>query len=261
MSLPNPELEAHADFLAEKVFQVNHKWPHFRQMLAWIKRLGEELPEGACVVSLERTLLYGGISLVAPFFSRNDFVSLDCSPSSADERGAYNSAMVDDKRCIRIPYTRRALIENTGMESGIADLVLIPNLVHHVANQESLFAEMARLLKPGGRLFVFEPIVRELHQIPDDFLRYTPFGMQQILTRSGLKPEDYELEGGPFQAITYCWSQALQYLPEDKRAEMERWYFEEHFPMLMKLDDAYQENLVRKFTSFPVSFAMTARKA
>jgi len=254
------QLDAHEAFLAEKVFQIYDKWPHFRQLLTWIRKLAETTPAGATVVSLERTLLYGGISLVAPFFQRHDFISIDCSPESADRRGAYNVALVDDPRCIRIAHTHRADIEATGLGDGVADLVLVPNLVHHVADQDALFAEMARLLKPHGRVFVFEPILRELHQIPDDYIRYTPYGMRSVLSKAGLVPGDFEVEGGPFQAISYCWIQALQYFPLEKRTEMERWYFEEHFPQLMEWDNDYKDNLLREHTAFPVSFAITAHK-
>jgi SAM-dependent methyltransferase len=254
------ELDAHAAMLAEKVFQTETLWPHFRQLLRDVRQVAETTPEGATVVSLERTLLYGGISLFAPFFERQNFISIDCSPESADARGAYNRSMVDDPRCIAIPCTHRAAIEDTGIDDSVADLVLVPNLVHHVGNQQALFAEMARITRPGGAVYVFEPLVRELHQMPDDFLRYTPFGMQRVMREAGLVPGEAELEGGPFSVIAYCWTQALQYFPEDKREEMEHWFFNQHFPELMKWDDAYPENNVRQNTTFPMSFAITADK-
>ncbi len=253
-------LAAHEAMLAEKVFQTETLWPHFGQLLRDVRRLAGETPHGVTVVSLERTLLYGGISLVAPFFAEHDFVSVDCSPESADARGAYNRAMVDDPRCIAIPCDRRAPIEATGLDDAMADLVMVPNLVHHVADQDALFAEMARITRPGGEVYVFEPLVRELHQIPDDFLRYTPFGMQRVMRKAGLEPGEAELEGGPFSVIAYCWTQALQYFPEDERAEKERWFFGEHFPQLMAWDAAHRENKVRAHTSFPMSFAIRARK-
>lgn len=253
-------LDAHAAMLEEKVFQTETLWPHFRQLLRDVRRLADQTPEGATIVSLERTLLYGGISLFAPFFEKHKFVSIDCSPESADSRGAYNRSMVDDPRCIAIPCDHRAPIEATGLDSESADLVLVPNLVHHVGDQATLFAEMARITRPGGSVYVFEPLVRELHQIPDDFLRYTPFGMQRIMTESGLVPGEPELEGGPFSVIAYCWTQALQYFPDHKRAEMERWFFEEHFPQLMEWDDAHPSNNVRDNTAFAMSFAITAQK-
>ncbi len=254
------QIRDHADFLAEKVFQVESKWPHFRQLLADVERLADETPRGATVVSLERGLLYGALSLFAPFFGGREFLSIDCSPASADERGAYNAAMVDDPRCLRVTSTRRAEIEATGLEDGAADLVIVPNLVHHVADQDRLFAEIARITRPGGKAYIFEPIVRELHQIPDDYIRYTPFGAQHMLRKFGLEPERFEVEGGPFSTIAYCWTQALQYFPEAQRADMERWFFDEHFPELMRWDEQHRENLVRPHTQFPMSFSILARK-
>ena len=254
------QLQAHADLLAEKVFQTETRWPHFRLMLKNIRDWAKRLPEGATVVSLERTLLYGGISLVAPFFYRQKFISVDSSPESADARGDYNRAMVDDPRCLRVPLTRRAPIERTGLGDAIADLVLVPNLVHHVADQDALFAEMARITRPGGVVYVFEPTLRELHQAPDDYLRYTPFGMRNALAGAGLEPGEFEVEGGPFSAVAYCWTQALQYFPEGERARMERWFYGEHFAELMRWDERYRKNLVRAHTSFPVSFSIAARK-
>lgn len=253
-------LDAYAALLAEKVFQTETKWPHFRLLLKDVRSWAEKLPAGARVVSLDRTLLYGGISLVGPFFHRQNFISVDCSPPSADERGAYNRSMVDDPRCIAIPTTRRAPIEATGLEAASADFVIVPNLVHHVADQRALFAEMVRIVAPGGRVYVFEPTVRELHQVPDDFLRYTPFGLARELELAGFDPEEPRLEGGPFSAVAYCWTQALQYFPADKRAEMEQWFNREHFPQLMAWDRDYPVNLVRAHTSFPMSFSITGLK-
>lgn len=252
-------LDKHANVLAEKVF-LTDRLPHFELLLREIRKLANETPSDATVVSLERGLLYGGLSLVGPFFHAQNFISVDSSPASADERGAYNENKVIDKHFIRVPITHRAPIENTGLESELADLVLVPNLVHHVADQTALFNEMARITRPGGKVFVFEPTLRELHQIPDDYLRYTPYGMQQIMQHAGLEPIDTKLEGGPFSAVGYCWLQALEYLPPDKREEMETWYFKEHWPQLKKWDKQYTKNLARDHTKFPVGFSIIAKK-
>lgn len=254
------QLDAHGAVLAECVFQVETKWPHFRQLLTDVRRLAGATTPQMTVVSLERGLLYGGCSLIAPFFQKANFLSVDCSPESADDRGAYNDSMVDDPRFLFVPTTHRAPIEATGLPDGVADLVLVPNLVHHVADQAALFAEMARITKPGGQLYVFEPLVRELHQMPDDYIRYTPFGMQRALREAGLEPGDYALEGGPFSAVAYCWAQALEYMPADEREIMSAWFYEEQFPQLMAWDERYTVNQFRDHTAFPMSFSVIADK-
>lgn len=253
-------LKGHDDLLREKVFQTETKWPHFRLLLDDVRQLAQEMPANASVVTLERGLLYGGYSLLAPYFHRQRLLSIDCSPSSADERGSYNKRMVDDARFVEVPIYRRASEENTGLEPEIADLVIVPNLVHHVADQNAMFDELARLVKPGGTAYVFEPLVRELHQEPDDFLRYTPYGMKRMLESRGFEVGRVRHEGGAFSAIAYCWTQALEYVPTDKREDMSRWFYKDHFPQLMRWDEQYSINLSRKHTSFPMAFSLLAAK-
>lgn len=259
MNYTKEQLEKHTEVLADKVF-LTDRLPHFDLLLREVRSLAEHLPARATVVSLERGLLYGGLSLVGPYFHRQNFISIDSSPESADERGAYNKDKVINKNFLRVPITKRAAIENTGLEDNLADLVLVPNLVHHIADQNKLFNEMARITKTNGKVFVFEPTLRELHQIPDDYLRYTPYGMENIMRQVGLTPIETKLDGGPFSAIGYCWLQALEYFPEENRSKMQKWFFDEHWPQLMKWDTEHTENLMRKHTKFPVGFSILAEK-
>lgn len=256
----NSTLRKHDELLRERVFQVETKWPHFKLLLADLAELSDKLPLAATVVILERGLLYGGHSLLGPYFHRQKLISIDCSPPSADARGGYNSHMVDDDRFIRIPISKRASVLATGLEVECADLVVVPNLVHHVADQQALFKEVARVLKPGGTAYVFEPLVRELHQAPDDYLRYTPYGLSQIMTHHGLTPQTIKQEGGPFSAVAYCWTQALEYFPNETRAEMNEWFYQAHFKQLLQWDREFTKNLLREHTSFPMAFSLLGIK-
>lgn len=258
---PTPQdVARHVEMLEQKVFQVETKWPQFRLLLDDCLEYAQALPAGATVVALERTLLYGGISLFAPIFSRQNFISVDCSPESANNRGGYNKAMIDDPRCLAVPATLRGQPEKTGLDGGIADLVIVPNLVHHVADQQGLFAEISRLLKPNAKGYIFEPLVRELHQYPDDFIRYTPAGFQRMITAAGMIFDREKHEGGPFTAVAYCWAQALEYFPDEERLKMEDWFYKEQFPKLKQWDRDYPVNLKRKHTSFPTAFGIHFHK-
>lgn len=250
----------HIDVLKSDVFQVETKWPHFNLLLNDLSELAESTAEGAHVVIMERGMLYGDCSLAAPIFVKQTVTTVDCSPESANTRGAYNADMVIDPRFIRIPATHRAAPNATGLDDACADLVIVPNLVHHVRDQRGFFAEIARVLKPGGKAYIFEPLVRELHQAPDDFLRYTPYGMADMYAEAGLEPADTKMEGGPFSAVAYCWAQALEYLPEEERAEKSRWFYEKHFHELMAMDQTHLENRLRKHSQFPMAFSVSAMK-
>lgn len=259
VSLP-PELEAHAQVLRDRVFEATRYLPQFELLLEDLAELRAEVRSDQVVVSLERMILYGK-NLFSPYFSHCRYVSLDSSPTSADERGAYNARLVDDPRFVEVPCeSRRCPPEKLEFDTATADFVLIPNLVHHVRDQSGLWREAARVLKPGGTLYVFEPTLRELHQIPDDYLRYTPSGMQVAIERFGLQTSRVKTTGGPFTAIAYCWNQALQYIEPEERAKWETW-FSGHFEELVELEVRYPTNQVRKFTSFPTAFSLRAVKA
>ena len=48
--------------------------------------------------------------------------------------------------------------EELNVEAGTYDLVYIANTIHHVEERATLFAQIQRALKPGGRFFSIDPI-------------------------------------------------------------------------------------------------------
>ncbi len=68
MTLSESQVVDHAQVLSEKVFQVKTKWPQFELLLDDIRSISKKLKYSSTVVAMERTLLYGGNSLIAPFF-------------------------------------------------------------------------------------------------------------------------------------------------------------------------------------------------
>lgn len=253
-------LKGHIDLLRERVFESTRYLPQFDLLISDLLDLSAGSEHDAVVVSLERMILYGK-NIISPLFSHLRYVSLDSSPASADARGAYNAHLVDDARFVEVPCeSYRCKPNELAFEDGRADLVLIPNLVHHVEDQLGMWTEVSRILKPSGRLYVFEPTLREVHQDPDDFLRYTPAGLSRLLEELGFKIEEIRTTGGPFTAIAYCWNQALQYMNHEERAHWSQW-FESHYQELLDLETRFPKNLIRNFTSFPTAFSLFASKA
>ena len=48
--LTKARLDAHEAMLAERVFQIDTRWPHFRQLLRDVRKLAHELAPGATVI-------------------------------------------------------------------------------------------------------------------------------------------------------------------------------------------------------------------
>jgi SAM-dependent methyltransferase len=251
--------EAHVAFLRERVFQTATKWPHYARLLDDLLDLAAELPRQADVVILERSYVYGGDSLFAPLFQGQHVHVVDCQLATTAARDGFQKTWTDDPRCLHVRAHRRAAVSDTGLADASADALLVPNVIHHVRDQDAMFAEFARLLRPGGTGYLFEALLRELHQIPDDYVRYTPWGLEAALARHGLEMTAWKPAGGPFEAIAYCWVQALQHLPPAERAVHERWFTTEHLPLLLAMDDRYPQNLSRAHTAFPVAYSVYFR--
>ncbi len=175
------------------------------------------------------------------------------------KRGAYNKKFVKDDKLIKIPIDKYNSYKKIEIKKNSIDLIIIPNLLHHIFDFESLFKQCKKILKKKGSLYIFEPTLRELHQKPNDYFRFTPFGIENCLKQLGFKVSKTNLNGGPFSAAAYCLDQAKQYIPKDKVGNHKNMFNVQILKNLIKLDKAYKKNLIRKNTSFPVSFSILAK--
>jgi SAM-dependent methyltransferase len=69
--------------------------------------------------------------------------------------------------------------------TGTFDAVLLLHVLEHVPDPERAVAEAVRVLRAGGRVIVETPFVYPLHDAPFDFQRWTPRGLELLMTRHG----------------------------------------------------------------------------
>jgi SAM-dependent methyltransferase len=65
------------------------------------------------------------------------------------------------------------------------DVVLSTETLEHVPEPSVFLAEAFRVLKPGGRLVLTVPFAARWHYIPHDYWRFTPSGLERVLTAAG----------------------------------------------------------------------------
>jgi SAM-dependent methyltransferase len=223
-------------------------------MLTRIREWAARLDHQHRTLILERAYIYGGTSVFGPFFAHTQSTIVDCVISSAESRFGFNKRLVEGTDVIWWEPDAVAPIDALPVESGSIDWLTCPNVVHHVHNQDGMFAEWARVLKPGGRAFVFEALVRELHQVPDDYVRYTPYGFEDQLRKAGLTLSSWTPASGVFDVIRYVWEQALDFFPDAKRSEIQGWFEREHLPLLKSWEREFPTNLKNPAKSFPTAF-------
>jgi len=76
------------------------------------------------------------------------------------------------------------------------DCAMATEFLEHYAEPERVLEEIFRVMKPNGRFFATVPFVWNLHEIPHDEYRYTPFSLKRHLKNAGFKNMDFQALGG-----------------------------------------------------------------
>jgi SAM-dependent methyltransferase len=82
------------------------------------------------------------------------------------------------------------------------DSVFTSEVFEHVFNLEAVLPEINRVMKPGGNILITCPFVWNLHEMPFDYARYTPFALQHLLEASGFRVMAMERIGNYVTALT-----------------------------------------------------------
>lgn len=78
---------------------------------------------------------------------------------------------------------------NLPFENMKFDCAVSFEVFEHIFNLPEIIAEIARVLKPGGKLLCSVPFAWPEHEQPYDFARYTSFGIRHLINNSGFEVE------------------------------------------------------------------------
>jgi SAM-dependent methyltransferase len=87
---------------------------------------------------------------------------------------------------------------------GAFDVIVLTQVLEHVADPFRLVANCSRWLAADGTIFVSVPQYWHVHGWPSDYFRYTRYGLAEIARRSGLAVVDMWAIGGPCMLIYWA---------------------------------------------------------
>lgn len=95
------------------------------------------------------------------------------------------------------------------------DVIICTEVLEHVPEPIEALREMARILKPGGRIFVTAPLGSGLHQMPYHYYSgYTPEWYKHFFPKFGLKVKEITPNGGFFKLLAQECARVAWTLPQ-----------------------------------------------
>ena len=82
------------------------------------------------------------------------------------------------------------------LEDSSVDCVMATEFLEHYADTEGVLREMRRVLKDGGKFFATVPFIWNLHEVPYDEYRFTPYSIERHLKNAGFADMEIKALGG-----------------------------------------------------------------
>jgi SAM-dependent methyltransferase len=85
------------------------------------------------------------------------------------------------------------------------ETVFASQVFEHVFNPDAFLAEAHRVLVPGGQLLMTMPFVWDEHEQPNDYARYSSFGLTHLLEKHGFRKLVLHKSGADLSAVLQTW--------------------------------------------------------
>jgi SAM-dependent methyltransferase len=163
----------------------------------WVGQAAQSVPTGSLVLDAG-----AGGGLYKTYFSKHEYESADFCQVNKD----YGEiTYVCDLSAIPVEADRY-------------DMVLMTQVLEHLAEPQKVLKEIYRILKPGAALWLSAPLYYEEHEQPHDYFRYTQFGFAHLLKQAGFEVESCEWLEGYFGTVAHQLKLASENLPRSPSA-------------------------------------------
>jgi SAM-dependent methyltransferase len=153
-----------------------------RSILAFVRKVADGLPAGARVLDVG-----AGKAPYRELFAHCEYITTD-----------WGNSVHERSRDVDFVAPAHAM----PVDDHVIDAVLLTQVLEHVPEPSAVLQEAARVLRPGGGVFLSVPFVWELHELPFDFWRFTPPSLEQLLGDAGFVDAVIEPRNDCFTTIS-----------------------------------------------------------
>jgi SAM-dependent methyltransferase len=147
---------------------------------------------------------------------RDGFV-LDCGAGSRDK---YYDNVVNFEICDYQSTDVRGVGERLPFKDNVFDAAFSLAVLEHVKDPFACAAEIARTLKPGGKLYCVVPFLQPLHGYPNHYYNMSHQGLKNLFDRYlEVERQEVILSGHPIWTLCWFVSRWAEGLPEQERAK------------------------------------------
>ncbi|RLD81087.1 MAG: hypothetical protein DRJ10_06620 [Bacteroidetes bacterium] len=107
------------------------------------------------------------------FLNVSEYIGLDIENNSHDHNKEEIDVFYDGKK---IPFPDNHF-----------DSVFSSEVLEHIFEPDLILKEINRILKPGGKALFTLPFAWNEHEVPNDYARYTSFGIKYLFEKHGFK--------------------------------------------------------------------------
>ena len=87
------------------------------------------------------------------------------------------------------------------LQDEIADTLVSISVIEHLCEPQVFLNESYRILKEDGHMILQVPFQYQVHEAPNDYFRYTRYGLEYIFKKSGFKDIQISESGGFWTTI------------------------------------------------------------
>ncbi|GAB4446660.1 MAG: hypothetical protein Fur0028_01290 [Bacteroidales bacterium] len=95
------------------------------------------------------------------------------------------------------------------LEAESFDSIICTEVFEHIPNLDKILKELHRVLKHEGKILLSVPFVWNEHEIPNDYQRFSRFGIRLLLENNGFKILTVQKTSRTIHTITQLWTNAI----------------------------------------------------